>query len=286
MTAAADAVEARFCALRARRRAATLAWGVAFLAAVWASALAGKVSLARLAQGIPNVLAFIARTLPSLSWSGLLADIGEWFWAIDLWLELLADTVLMAYVGTLAGVVMATAGAFPAAETLTPHPAARFAVRRAFELARTVPELVYALIFVYAFGIGPLAGVIAIAVHSAGALGKLFAEVAENADLRPLDAVRAAGGGWAAGMRLAILPQVLPVFVSYALLRFEINVRSASVLGIVGAGGIGEELYLVVRQFIYSDISAIVLLILVTVSLIDIATAALRARLIGAGLAR
>lgn len=281
-----SAVEERFLALRAHRRRLTLAWCIAFALACAVSVIVGEVSLSRLAAGVPAILAYVARTLPGLSWGALAHDIGEWFWAIDIWLLLLADTVLMAYLGTLGGVALALVGCFLAAEGLSPHPAWRFAARRGFELARTVPELVYALIFVYAFGTGALAGVLAIVIHSAGALGKLFAEAAENADTRPLDAVVAAGGGWAAGMRLAILPQVLPTFVSYALLRFEINVRGASVLGIVGAGGIGEELYLVVRQFIYSDISALVLLILLCVMLIDIATNALRARLIGAGLAR
>jgi phosphonate transport system permease protein len=286
LSLAVAAFEARFARLRAHRQRLTAAWGVGLAVTCIASAIVGDVNLRRLAGGLPNIIDFIARTLPAISLGSILHDIGEWFWAIDLWLMLLADTVLMAYVGTLAGVMLAVAGCFLAAEHLTPHPAWRFVARRAFELARTVPELVYALIFVYAFGTGPLAGVLALAIHTAGALGKLFAEAAENADLRPLDAVKAAGGGWSVGMRLAILPQVLPTFLSYALLRFEINVRSASVLGVVGAGGIGEELYLVVRQFIYSDISAIVLLILATVSLIDIATGHLRARLIGAGLAR
>jgi phosphonate transport system permease protein len=190
----------------------------------------------------------------------------------------------MAWLGTLAGVAMAGLGAFLAADRLSPHPVARFLTRRGFEVARTVPELVYALIFVFAFGTGPLAGVIAIAIHSAGALGKLFSEAAENASLAPFDAVRAAGGTWSTGMRFAILPQVLPDWTSTGLLRFEINVRSAGVLGVVGAGGIGEELYLVVRQFEYSDISAILLLLVATVALIDILTNRLRAGLIGAGL--
>jgi phosphonate transport system permease protein len=283
---AAAAVEARYQALRARKRVLSAAWLAAFAAATGAAVVVGRVDLAKLATGVPNIIAYIGRTLPALSFGSLLADVGAWFWAIDIWLVLLADTVLMAYLGTLAGAAIAVLGAFVAADRLAPHPAARFVARRGFELARTVPELVYALIFVYAFGTGALAGVLAIAIHSAGALGKLFSEAAENAALGPLDAVRAAGGGWAAGMRFAILPQVLPDWVSTALLRFEINVRAAGVLGVVGAGGIGEELYLVVRQFEYADISAILLLLVLTVALIDMLTNRLRARLIGAGLAR
>ena len=123
---------------------------------------------------------------------------------------------------------------------------------------------------------------LALAVHTAGALGKMFAEVHENADLRPVDAVRASGGDWPQAMRFGVLPQSLPGLLSFGLLRFEINVREASVLGIVGAGGIGEELYLSVRQFSYPDISAILILLLLTVTAIDTMCGALRARVIGA----
>jgi len=188
----------------------------------------------------------------------------------------------MAIVGTLGGAAVAFLFCFHAAANLAPDGWSFFLSRRAFEIARTVPELVFALIFVYAFGPGPFAGVLAIAIHSAGALGKLFAEVNENADPRPIEALAASGATWAETMRFAVLPQVLPDLLSYLLLRFEINGRSASVLGIVGAGGIGEELYLVVSRFLYPDISAIVLLILVTVAIIDLVCERLRLRLIEA----
>ena len=154
--------------------------------------------------------------------------------------------------------------------------------RRCLEIARTVPELVYALMFVYAFGLGPLPGVLAIAMHSLGSLGKLFSEVAENIDPGPVEGVRAAGANWWQTVRYAVVPQVLPNFASYTLLRFEINVRASSVVGFVGAGGIGQELYTVIRQFIYVDISAIVLLLIVTVAILDILCEQLRHHLIGA----
>ena len=144
-----------------------------------------------------------------------------------------------------------------------------------------MPDLVYAMIFVFALGIGPLPGVLALAVHTTGALGKLFSEVNEGIDRRPLEGVIAAGGTWPTIMRMAVLPQVLPNFISYALLRFEFNIRSASVLGIVGAGGIGEELYLSIRQFDYTDISAIVLLIILVVMAADLSCKSIRHRLIG-----
>jgi phosphonate transport system permease protein len=144
-----------------------------------------------------------------------------------------------------------------------------------------VPELVYALVFVFAFGLGPVPGVLAITIHSMGALGKLFSEINENIDLSSVEGVRAAGGNWFQVIRYAVIPQVLPNFASYSLLRLEINVRSAAIVGFVGAGGIGQELFLVIRQFIYTDVSAIALLLIATVSLIDITCERVRHFLIG-----
>jgi len=155
-------------------------------------------------------------------------------------------------------------------------------MRRAFEVARTVPELVFAVLFVFAFGIGPMAGVLAIGLHTMGALGKLYAEVAEAADPEPVRGVRATGASWAQVMRYGALPQVAPAFESHGLLRFEINVRAASVLGFVGAGGIGQDLYTAIKSFAYTDISAIAMMLIVTVALIDQISERLRHRLIGA----
>ncbi len=156
-----------------------------------------------------------------------------------------------------------------------------FIFRRVLELFRSVPDIVYALILVWTFGVGPLAGILAIALHTVGALGKLFAEVVENADMRPWEAVRAAGGIWAHAVRFAILPQVLPNFLSYVLLRFEINVRGATVIGFVGAGGIGQELYSVISFNYYQEIGAVIVLIILAVSLIDLTSERLRTIAIG-----
>ena len=286
MTAAAPGAGAvtrfaeRFAAQRAAKRRQAVVFLLLFSAAFAASVIIGEVDLARLAAGLPNILAYVARTLPTLRAEQLWHDLGEWFWGIDLWLVMLADTVLMAVVGTVAGSMLALALCFDAAANLARGRTGHFLARRLLDALRSVPELVFALIFVFAFGPGPFAGVIALALHAAGALGKLFAEVVENIAPGPVEAVGAAGGGRLEAIRYGVLPQVLPDFLSYALLRFEINVRAASVLGVVGAGGIGEEIYLVVRQFIYGDISAIVLLILVTVGLIDVGCERLRARII------
>lgn len=274
------AVEGRWRAARARRRRDLVLGGGLFAAAVTAAAWVGDVSLSRLASGLPLAWDYIRRTLPDLALATLAADIADWMWGFADWVALLGDTLLIAYVGTVLGGTLALLLSFPAAATLAPAWAVAV-TRRALELMRTVPTLVLALIFVYAFGLGPFAGMLAVAVHTAGALGKLFAEEHENVALGPVEAVRATGASWAAQMRFGVLPQSLPGVLSYGLLRFEINVREASVLGLVGAGGIGEELYLAVRQFEYQDISAIVALILATVAAIDLVCERLRRRVIG-----
>lgn len=281
MSLTVTTVAARWRAETAARRRRGLAWFALLAAATLVAAKLGEVDLARLVEGLPRAGDYIHRTIPALRWDSLGADLVEWMWGLDIWAEMLLDTVLIAYTGTVLGGAAALLLSFPAAVTFAP-PWAVAISRRVLEFARTVPTLVFALIFVYAFGLGPFAGVLAIALHTMGALGKLFAEVHENADPRTVEAVRAAGGSWAEGMRFGVLPQSLPGVLSFGLLRLEINVREASVLGLVGAGGIGEELYLAVRQFEYPDISAIIVLILLTVAVIDQLCARLRHRILGA----
>ena len=276
-----DAVAARWRAESAARRRRGLSWLVLFAAATVVAGWVGEVDLSRLVEGLPRAGDYIARTIPMLRWDSLGTDLGEWMWGLDIWAELLLDTVLIAYTGTVLGGTAALLLSFPSAATFAPRWAVTLS-RRVLEFARTVPTLVFALIFVYAFGLGPFAGVLAIALHTMGALGKLFAEVHENADPRTPEAIRAAGGSWSQAMRFGVLPQSLPGVLSFGLLRLEINVREASVLGLVGAGGIGEELYLAVRQFEYPDISAIIVLILLTVAAIDQLCARLRHRILGA----
>jgi phosphonate transport system permease protein len=267
-------------ARRARQRRSLLLAAL-LLAAILVSAELGEMSLAKLVAGAPNLFDYIGRTLPRISAAQPLADLRDWYWNFGGWLKLLFDTIVIGFLGTVLGALGGAALCFTASRNLTTGPLAYFVSRRILEFARTVPELVYALIFVFAFGLGPLPGVLAIAVHSMGALGKLYAEVNENLDMRPVEGVKAAGGDWLALIRYAVVPQVLPNYASYTLLRFEINVRAAAIIGFVGAGGIGQELYYVIRQFIYTDISAIVLMIIVTVMIIDLACERLRHAIIG-----
>ena len=264
-----------------RRRALLLALALAALTLL--SGWVAEVDLPRLWTHLGAFFGYFDR-LTALEAGGgrVWTDPGEWFWGWRKWGLLLLDTLLIAYVGTALGAIGGFLISFAASANLVRDRWIRGAARRFLEFCRTVPDIVFALIFVIAFGLGPVPGVLAIAIHTMGALGKLFSEVVENIDARPVDGAVAAGASWPAMVRFAVVPQVLPNFASYALLRFEINVRQASVLGFVGAGGIGQDLIEAIRKFYLNDVAAILLLIILTVMLIDLGTERLRHRLIGA----
>lgn len=265
----------------ARKRLRLLAGFALFVAALIVASIGAEVNLRTLFTYFGNFISYFDRILTLDSGQRVWTDAGEWFWGWHKWLKMLGETLLISYVGTLIGATLAFGLNFFAAENTSPAPWLRFTVRRLLEFARTVPGIVFALIFVIAFGLGPMAGVLAIAIHSTGALGKLFSEIVENADMKPVEGIRSTGASWLSCMRFAVVPQVTAGYASYALLRFEINVREASVMGFVGAGGIGQELVVAIRKFYYSDVSAILLTIIVTVFIIDIATGWLRGRLFG-----
>ena len=270
-------------AAAARGKRQRLAAGLAIVFVL--SLLAGWMAEVRpvtFVDNIGNFTSYIAKLVPHLTLSNLRGDLASWYWDLPKWLWLLAETILIAYLGTLIGAIGAFCLCFLGSANLVRSPWLRFASRRFLEFCRTVPEVVFALIFVLAFGLGPVVGVMALAIHTTGALGKLFAEVAENIDMKPVEGITAAGATWMEIVRFAVLPQVLAGFTSYTLLRFEINVRAAGVMGFVGAGGIGMELLVAIRSFYYSDISAILLMIVVTVIVIDLLTERLRHHLTSA----
>jgi phosphonate transport system permease protein len=264
-----------------RRRLRTLLSVVACAVVLFAAAIGAEVNISTFIAKIGNFFSYFDRIFTLDSGVRVWRDVGEWFWGWDKWLKLLGETVLISYVGTIVGALLAFGLNFLAAENTAPSRWLRFVVKRFMEFCRTVPDIVFALIFVIAFGLGPMAGVLAIAIHCVGALGKLYGEIVENIDMKPVEGIRSTGASWIDCMRFAVLPQVSAGFASYTLLRFEINVRGASVMGFVGAGGIGQELVVAVRKFYYSDVSAILLMIIVTVFVIDIGTGWLRGRLFG-----
>jgi len=256
--------------------------GLLLLAAlVLLSGHVAEISFSKLYQHIGGFASYIDRIFHLENGRPVISDPAEWFWGWKKWLALMGETLLMAYLGTLLGATAAFVLCFLASQNLTQSKGVVFFTRRLMEFCRTVPELVFALIFVVAFSLGPLPGILALAIHTAGALGKLFAEVVENIDMKPVDGVVATGGNWFHKIRFAVLPQVASNFASYALLRFEINVRGASVLGFVGAGGIGQTLLEVIRKFYYADVSALLIMIIATVMVIDAVTERIRHKLIG-----
>ncbi|OJY63969.1 MAG: phosphonate ABC transporter, permease protein PhnE [Rhodospirillales bacterium 70-18] len=265
----------------AARRARTMLAAIALVLAILLAGIAAEVRPAVLFTHIGNFGSYFDAILKLDSGARVWTSPADWFWNLATWLRLMAETVLIAYVGTLAGGAAAFVLSFVASRNLTRSAMLRGATKRLLEFSRTVPELVFALIFVVAFGLGPVPGVLAIAVHTMGTLGKLFAEVIENIDAKPLEGVAAAGGSWLHRVRFAALPQVLSNFASYGLLRFEINVRGAAVIGFVGAGGIGQTLLEAIRKFYYSDVSALLVLMILTVMMIDYGTEKLRHRMLG-----
>jgi phosphonate transport system permease protein len=277
--------------LRARR-GTTILLGVLFVGFTLWSAWISTFTPQRLAEGLPRIFEYFRTITPALDWDRLLVgrdasgdavpgSITFWYTDFRTYMELLGVTILMAVTATMLGAGAAFVMCFPAARNLAPTYPVYWITRRFMEFCRGVPEILFALVFVFMVGIGPLAGVLAIAVHTAGALGKLFAEVNENASLKPVDGIAAVGGTWAERMLLGVFPQVAPNLISYALLRFEINVRSSAIVGFVGAGGIGQELNRTISFYSDDRVLAVLILVVVTVTLIDLLSEHLRDRVIG-----
>ncbi|QQA43848.1 phosphonate ABC transporter, permease protein PhnE [Pelagovum pacificum] len=226
--------------------------------------------------GIPHILDFPADVLAEASeqWRSLPGLIAEAFPA-------LIETVNIAGASTLIGGLAGAVIALLVTRGLAPAPWAVAPLRRLLDILRALPELVIALVLIFVLGGGPIPAMIAIALHTVGALGKLFSEVAENASLRPVEGLRSVGATWSQRMMLGILPQVAPNWLSYALLRFEINIRASAILGFVGAGGIGYDL----RNAMsfgpgkFAEAAAIFVLLFATIVIVDQTGSALRNRL-------
>ena len=233
-----------------------------------------------------RILDFLTRLVPDLRGEVLFrgtetpGSLSAWFYDLPRWLDAIRETLEMAALATVFGAIGATLASFLCARNLMPWAPVRFVVRRALEVIRTLPDLVLALILVAAFGAGPTAGVIALTVSTVGSLGKLFAEINEEVDPRQLEALDAAGAGLLTRIRFGLIPQVLPNYASYSLLRLEGNVAAAGALGIVGAGGIGLELQRAITYTEFSTYLAILLLLVAVIFVIDLTSEAIRHRLI------
>jgi phosphonate transport system permease protein len=198
-------------------------------------------------------------------------DFTDW----RIYVEEMLVTLQIAVWGTALAVVCAVPLGLLSAENIAPA-WVRQPVRRMMDALRAINEMVFAMLFVVAVGLGPFAGVLALFVHTTGILAKLFSEAVEAVDPRPVEGIRATGANLLEEIVYGVIPQVLPLWISYSLYRFESNVRSATVVGMVGAGGIGVVLWEIIRGFHFAETCAVMIIVVASVSLIDIASARLR----------
>ena len=242
---------------------------VACLLVVCAAALTitGFFDAARFAEGIPALAQLFSEMIPP--------DFSRW----QHWLRPLLDTLARSIAGTILAVILSLPLALLAAPNTTPFPALGYVARLLLSFLRSVPELILGIIFVAAVGFGALPGVLALALHSVGMVGKFYAEAIEHVDPRPLEAARAAGATRVQVITHAVLPQVLPQMADITIYRWEYHFRASTVLGIVGAGGIGFELIAALRLISYDQVAAILITILACVVVVDSLGAMLRKRL-------
>ena len=273
--------EREYAEYRRRKKVYAVLFGAVFALCLIAALVTTKFSLWTLIGGIPRATEFLAKMLPPIHLATFARDFREWYWGAGEWLHSLLNTLLMAYLATVLGTIIGGAISFFAARNLAHNYLVYWVARRVLEIARTVPDIVWALLFVLAFGIGEVAGILAITTHTLGAQGKLFAEVNENISPLPIDGIRSAGGNWFHEMRFGVLPQVLPNYLSYTFWRIELNVRSATIVGFVGAGGIGHELFTAVQLLYFADVGAILLIIVATIMAIDMLSESIRHGAIG-----
>lgn len=262
--ASLEAKRARF-GLRRLKLLAVLALIGAFYAMCFSLA---QVDPAKLAEGLPKLASWLAQAWPPR---------GD---ELPLIVRRTAETIAMATVGTTAAALLALPMALLGSRNLTPLPILYYPVRWFLNMLRGIDSFVFALLFVAAVGLGPFAGVIGIALHTWGSAAKLFADHLENADLAPYDAVRTTGAGRFTSIAYAVLPDVLPVFASTALFWLEFNVRASTVLGVVGAGGIGQELKNSMDLLDFNRLFTIIAVILIVVTLLDQVSNWLRRKLV------
>jgi len=229
-----------------------------------------EFSLTRFGSGLAQLAHVVALMFPPAPGNQLPVFLGA-----------LAETLAIALLGTLTAAVLAFPVGFLAAKNVVPNMFAHFAVRRVLDTIRGVDVLIWALIFINVVGLGPFAGILAIAMSDCGAFGKMFSEAIETADKKPVEGIASTGGSQLQAVRFALIPQVFPVMASQVLYYFESNTRSATIIGIVGAGGIGLHLSEQIRVLDWNKVAFLVLMILVTVAAIDWISSRIRFAIIG-----
>lgn len=245
-------------------RKTVLIVGLIGLVVLFSAYFTGLLDARRLAEGLPAISVLLSEMLPPN-----FDDAGKWVRPI-------LDTLAMSIAGTALAIVLSLPLAFLAARNSTPGGALYHVTRVILSFLRSIPELIMGIIFVAAVGFGALPGVLALGLHSVGMVGKFFAEAIEHVDPEPVEAAAAAGATHFQIIQHAILPQVMPQFADVAVYRWEYNFRASTVMGMVGAGGIGFELMASLRIMNYSEVSAILIAILVMVTGVDTLGAMIR----------
>lgn len=253
---------------RTRRATRAAIWIAASIAVLWFTAAQIGLNPAALARGVPFMLDFFSRMFPpDLPHLALLGDAT-------------VETIQIAVWGTLIAIVISIPLALLGAKNTTPHIVVFHATRMFLNALRAINELVFALIFVAAVGLGPFAGVLAIALHATGMLAKFCAEEVEGVDKGPIEAMQATGAGRMQVILFGIVPQVIPAFISYSIYRFDVSIRAATILGLVGAGGLGFSLIKTMKLFKYHETATCILVIFVLVFVSDVICARLRSRIL------
>ena len=231
-----------------------------------------ETSLWKIISGFGNLGTFVMLMLPP--------DPGSWARAV-IFVKALFETIAIAFLGTVLAAILALPLGFVAARNVVANRVVHFLARRSLDTVRGVDALIWALIWVNVVGLGPFAGMLAIMTSDLGAFGKLYSEAIEAADRKPVEGVSSVGGGKAHEIRFGLLPQVLPVIASQVLYYIESNTRSSTIIGIVGAGGIGLYLAETIRTLEWQQVSFLILLVLAAVSAIDFLSGKLRFAIIG-----
>lgn len=272
-----EEIERTYARVSRGRTLYTLAlFGLAVLTVAGGLVIADEANSGSFRRGLSSFFDYPAAILSQTFEAGW-----GWFALLGVYFPFLLETLNIALLATLIGFILGGILSFVASRNLVANRVAVFAMRRVMDVTRAFPELVIALLLVLVLGPTALAAVIAVAFHTIGALAKQFSEVNENADMKPVEGLRSVGATWTQQMRFAVLPQVLPNFLSYALLRLEINVRASAILGFVGAGGLGAELKKVVDWNYGADIAAIIVLLVAAIASIDYVSGLARRALIG-----
>lgn len=272
--------------VRAKQKRETLIWSLTLVIIYLGAGSIAEFNLHTVFISIPHFFDYLVETIPVLHWHKLLADghtegsLAYWGYRLPIQLPQIWETLQLAVASTILSVMVAIILAFLAANNTQIPSWLRLSIRTFVAFLRTMPELAWAVMFVMAFGIGAIPGFLALALHTIGSLTKLFYESLETASDKPVRGLAACGAGKLQRMRFALWPQVKPIFLSYSFMRLEINFRQSTILGLVGAGGIGQELMTSIKLDRYDQVSMTLLLIIIVVSLLDYTSGKLRKRVV------